>query len=61
MRLNELLTFCQEKIKEFPNLEEDIMDIYQLASDEIEEGGSEYNECQIAESEILDIIKDETS
>jgi hypothetical protein len=61
MRLDELLIFCQEKIKQFPNLEEDIMDVYQLASDEIEEGSSEYNECQIAESEILDMIKDETS
>lgn len=56
MRLEELLTFCREKIKEFPQLEEDIMDIYQLASDEIEEGGSAYNECQIAESEILALI-----
>jgi hypothetical protein len=59
MRLNELLIFCEEKIKKFPNLEQDIMDVYQLASDEIEEGASEYNECEIAESEILDIIKDE--
>ena len=61
MNISELFNFCKEKIKEFPDLKEEIMDIYQLVVDEIEEGGSEIHECSLAENEILDIIKDETS
>ena len=61
MNLTELFSFCQDKIKEFPELKEDIIDLYQLAVDEVDEGGSEHHECELAFNEINDIIKDETS
>lgn len=50
--------FVRAKIKECPELKNDILDYYQLALDEIEQGGSESNEISIATSAILYDIKE---
>jgi hypothetical protein len=46
----------KELLLEYPAYSEEIQDLYYLALDEIEEGGSESHECQLAYSEMLEII-----
>lgn len=46
----------KELLLEYPAYSEEIKDLYYLALDEIEEGGSESHECQLAYSEMLEII-----
>ncbi len=41
---------------EYPSKKEIIKDIYYLALSEIEEGGSEMHECQLAINDIQEII-----
>lgn len=60
MNLDYLKGFCREKIAEHPELKEQIVDLYYLAQDEIEEGGSESNEVELAISSIDELIENET-
>lgn len=59
MNLKQLAKYCKEKIELFPNLKRDILDFYSLANDEVEEGESEDNECELAVSSIDELIKEE--
>jgi ERCC4-related helicase len=45
-------------IKEFPDLKSEIQDLYSLALSEIEEGGSESHECQLAINDMNELVKD---
>jgi hypothetical protein len=58
MNISQLKQFAINSIKENPNLKDQIVSLYQLALDEVEEGGSEEHECQLAERDILDLIND---
>ena len=46
-----------QEIKNHPDLELRLMDIYRLAMDEISEGNSAYHECELALDDIDDLIE----
>ena len=55
MGLNDFKKFIKEEISNYPNLKGDIMDLYQLALDEIDEGESpteEFYKCINSINEI---------
>ena len=56
--MQELTAYAKEKIKEFPQLEEDIIDLVMLARDEIEDGGSEDHECEFAYGSIDELLSE---
>lgn len=60
MNLDYLKRFCREKIAEHPDLVEQIFELYYLAQDEIEDGGSESHEVELAISSINELIENET-
>jgi hypothetical protein len=53
---SDLFKFVQQCILEYPSKKEEIKDVYYLALSEIEEGGSENHECQLAVNDIQEII-----
>lgn len=55
--LDNLVDFVKEKIKEYPQLKNQIIDFYQLALDEIEQGSSEEQEYQSAVQSIEELIE----
>jgi hypothetical protein len=59
MNLIHLRKFCDQKIKEHPNLKDEIYDFYELAVSEIEEGGSEVHECALAMQDIEELLNDQ--
>ncbi len=59
MDMQHLKTYCSDKIKEYPQYKEDILDFYQLCRDEIEEGGSEAHEIDLCINDIENLIKGE--
>lgn len=63
MNIDELFNFCKEKIKQFPHLEEEIMDCHQNACANIIRFGfdTEKEQCIFSKNEIIYITKDETS
>ncbi len=58
MTLGELYRYCADKAKEYPNLSNDIHSFYDLAEMEVEDGGSIAHECELALSDIDELIKD---
>lgn len=56
--LDYLRSFVKDKIQEHPDLANEINDIYELALDEISDGQSMTNECELAISDIKDIISE---
>ena len=58
MNIQQLKKYCLEKIDQHPNLAEEIRDIYSLALSEIERDESENHECELAWSEIEDLINE---
>ena len=56
MNIKELKTKTLEFIKKRPDLKEELLDFYQLALDEIEDGGSENHECELAISDMEELI-----
>jgi len=57
MNLDYLKGFIKEKIQQYPNLKEEIIDLYYLCLDEIDEGGSEQSEVDSCISDINDLIE----
>jgi hypothetical protein len=57
MDINYLRQYCADKIKLYPNLKEEILDFYYLAKDEIEEGGSERHEIELAINSIEELTQ----
>ena len=47
-----------ELIGKYPSKKGQIVELYQLALDEIEEGGSEVHECELAHRDMLECIED---
>ena len=58
MDIQQLKKYCLEKIDQYPNLANEIRDIYGLALSEIESCESEDNECELAWSDIKDLINE---
>jgi hypothetical protein len=54
--VEELKAYVQEKIKEYPELKGQIMDLFQLCLDEIEDGASRMNEIHLCVCDIDDLI-----
>lgn len=57
MTLQELRTKSIELVKQYPQYEDQIKDLFFLAQDEIEQGGSEDHECELAISDMEYLIK----
>jgi hypothetical protein len=58
MNLHELKTYAVTMAKENPTLKSEIYDFVQLAIDEIDEGGSEDHECNLAQRDIEFIVNE---
>lgn len=58
MNLQQLKQRTLEFIKEYPSYETEFLDYYYLAVAEIEEGGSENHECDLAYNDMLAIVND---
>lgn len=56
--LKNLERFAREEMILYPHLRSSIWDCVEIAREEIEEGGSEAHECELAEQSIKDIIKE---
>lgn len=54
----ELIKWCTEKIKEFPNLKIEIKDFLDLALLEIEDGASLENEINLCIADVEELIKE---
>ena len=57
-RLLELRRWCIEKASNCPKLKHDIMDLYDLAAMEIEDGGSATHEINLCMSDVQELIKE---
>ena len=58
MNLQALKSVVIKAINENPDLKSEILDFYYLAVSEIEEGGSESHECELAYNDIVELIKE---
>ena len=56
MTLRDLYQYCVEKAEQHPELHDDIYAFYDLAEMEVEGGGSVEHECELAVSDIEDLI-----
>lgn len=56
MNLQKLKQATREFIQNYPEYREEFIDFYSLAESEIEEGGSEMHECQLAYNDMLEIV-----
>lgn len=57
--MENLKKFVKETIAKYPNLKSEIIDLYELCIEEIEERGSVENEVSICRSSIQDLITEE--
>jgi hypothetical protein len=55
MTLQELRQEAQKLIKEKPHLAGEIQELFSLAISEIEEGGSEHHECELAYNDMVEL------
>jgi hypothetical protein len=58
MNLEELKLKTRELINDYPEYREEFVDFYELAESEIEEGGSEQHECELAYGDMMHIVHD---
>ena len=56
MTFTELNTYAKEVMKLHPELQEDIQHLVNLADMEIEDGEPEWHECELAFSDIEELI-----
>ena len=56
MTLRDLYQYCVEKSNQYPELANEIDTFYDLAQMEVEDGGSVEHECELAISDIEDLI-----
>lgn len=54
--LKDLKATAAQLIEKHPQYRDEIVDIYQLAVSEVEEGGSEAHECSLAYNDMINII-----
>ena len=58
MNLQQLKQRTLEFIKQYPSYEVEFLDYYYLAVAEVEEGGSENHECELAYGDMVHIVED---
>jgi len=58
MTLQELKIKSIELAKQHPHYEDQIRDLFFLAQDEIDDGGSESHECELAISDMESLVMD---
>ena len=58
MTIEELKAYIREKGKEHPSLRTELVELYELAVGEIDTGGSEQHECELAYNDIEELIKE---
>ena len=58
MNLPQLKEETTKFVAENPDLKDEILDFYYLAVSEIEEGGSEQHECDLAYNDMVELIKE---
>jgi len=56
MTLQELKSYAEEMSAKYPQLDDEIRDLYFLAVTEVEDGESEANECELAVGSIDELI-----
>jgi hypothetical protein len=54
--LDQLVPWAKNIAKEYPTYRQDIFSFISLCQDEIEEGGSETHEVQLAYNDICDLV-----
>lgn len=57
MTLTELSTRTKALTIKYPVLKQELIELYILACDEVEEGGSETHECELAISDMEQLIE----
>ena len=58
MTLANLKKYAEGVSKTYPQLDDEVRDLYFLAEMEVEDGESETNECELAISSIKELIAD---
>ena len=58
MNLPQLKEETKKFVAENTDLKDEILDFYYLAVSEIEEGGSEQHECDLAYNDMVELIKE---
>ena len=58
MTLSELKNYAEGISKTYPQLDDEVRDLYFLAEMEVEDGESETNECELAIGSIKELIAD---
>lgn len=60
MELKQLRDYARTCIERRPDLKSDIIELYQLCLDEIEEGGSREHEISLCQSDIEQLMEEES-
>tara|TARA_B110000879_G_scaffold35548_2_gene49051 strand:+ start:4307 stop:4486 length:180 start_codon:yes stop_codon:yes gene_type:complete len=58
MTLTELSTRTKALTIKYPVLKQELIELYILACDEVEEGGSETHECELAIADMNELIEE---
>lgn len=58
MTKQELKEYCVEAITNTPEIYDEVYDLYEIACDDILEGKSEYQACELAVNSINELIED---
>ena len=58
MYFKDLLEYAKGVIKDHPQLKQDVYELVELAQTEIEDGGSEIHECELAVGSIKELIEE---
>mgnify|MGYP001208765897 CR=1 FL=1 len=58
MKLENLKKYCEGMSNTYPDLEDEIRDLYFLAETEVEDGEPEYMECEKCVSDVKELIAD---
>ena len=58
MTLTELSIQAKQLTIKYPVLKQELIELYILACDEVEEGGSEAHECELAISDMNQLIEE---
>ena len=56
MTLRDLYQYCVEQAKQHPEVSNDIHSFYDLAEMEVQDGSSVEHECELAVSDIEDLV-----
>jgi len=61
MNIKQLKEHAQGIIQNHPILKDEVVELFELAMTEIEEGGSESHECQLAINDMEELVNEMTN